>query len=330
MLEEYTSKPRILLLTERVLQLGNFRSLQEAFDGAFEVHRVFMDDAWASSISEIAGRNDFDAAISFVRFSQLVNRPSFDWKGFSGVRIAYDQDVSQDAFNLSGDRTFRGAWHGTMRRYDFDILVCTNRSSAERLGRQGIRTAWVPKAYDASVFHDLGRRRNGAVHYGSTYPPRQAMLRAIRRRGIPVRQVDAPYSMLNDALNDFAIALVCTMQMRPIIPSSWVARRLGWFGQRLLPGPEVMLKNFEAAGAGCAVFCDASPDLDALGFRDGEHVVTYKNFTQLGDRLEQFLADPDDLEAIRRRGAAFCREHHTWDKRMLLFDQLVRGGELAV
>jgi hypothetical protein len=155
------------------------------------------------------------------------------------------------------------------------------------------------------------------------YPSRVAMLRTVRGHGIQVHHVIAPYEDLNQSLNRFLVCLVCNMDTRSLIPSRLV-RRVPWLGLKVWPGPEVMLKNFEASGAACAVFCDASPDLERLGFHDGEHVVTYRDFSELTEKLDHYLAHPDEIDRIRLNGAALCRERHTWAHRMKLFERLVR------
>jgi len=164
--------------------------------------------------------------------------------------------------------------------------VASGADVAERLREQGVAAAWVPKGYDERYFYDEGQARAGVCTYGTAYPSRQAMARHLRRRGLQPAQLVA-YLGLGHELNMYLGRVVCNLDGRypPGLPGK-VLRRLApgaFFRPR--PGFEPMIKNFEAAAAGCAVFADSITEFETLGFVDGDTIVTYRTFPELADRL---------------------------------------------
>jgi len=305
-------------------QLGR-NTPHRAFDRAFQVHRRFVEDGWPLSMSEFPDHEQYDAVLWYVRFRELHAAPTFDWAGFRGVRLMFDEDVINNYWSFTSNRAFRGAWPSVVRRFGFHTLICTSKEAAELLRSEGIAAAWIPKAYYSDAFFDMGIPRFGFAHFGTMYPARAAMLRSLRRRHLRIDHLAAPYGELNQRLNRYAACLTCNMQFADrlsVLPLRF-RKRFADVGIRTSAGPEVFLKSFEAAGAGCALICDATPDLAELGFEDGVTAVTYETFDELAEKLTQLASEPETVARIGRSGADLCRNRHTWDHRMPLFQEEV-------
>ena len=299
------------------------RSLLDALraDGRFDVREVETAREGSEEIS-VLGRG-YGAIVVFLTFAELHAANPLDWHGFDGLRVMYDHDALLNYAKLG---SFRGAWTSTLARHCFDLLVCTGLRTAEMLTADGIRAAWVPKGYDPRRFNDLGLTREGLCTFGSRYPARAAMVSHLRKHEVPLDEFRVPYEDLNERLNHYAACLICNFDGR---------YRFGRIGGRLArvhhgaparfllrprPGFETMLKNYESAASGCAVFCDSLPELSALGFLDGDTVILYETFDELVDQVRAYEQDLDALRAIGQRGAALCLSRHTWTH---------RAGELA-
>ncbi len=256
----------------------------------------------------------FDAIIVLVRFRHLIERPPIDWKGFGGIRAMLEFDAVQNYSRITTDRWI-GTWPPEFHRQGFDLMLVSGREVAERLREDGIPAAWVPKGYDERTFYDEGRPRAGVCHFGSLYLARAAMLRQVRK-SVDIRHVRVPFERLNGELNAFAACVVCNMEGTPRLG------RVGRMLQRLArgalvevrPGVEVLGKNFEVAAAGCAPFFDAIPELEELGFVDGETAFLYSDFDELAERLR--TTAPEELNEVGRRAAELARERHTWAQRV--------------
>jgi hypothetical protein len=267
----------------------------------------------------------YEAVVVFVRFRYLRAGPALDWRGFTGTRVLLEHDAVQNYSHIAGE-SLAGAWPAEIARHGFDLTIVTGREVARRLEADGVRTAWVPKGYDERRFFDEEIAREGVCHYGSRYPARAAMLRHLRRGGVRVSHVKAPFEQLNGVLNRYESCLVCNMEGRPrfgaagralqhVAPGALVSVR---------PGIETMIKNYEVAASGCAPFFDAIPELAELGFVDGETAFVYSGFDELAERLRGTTAE--ELREVGRRAAQLARERHTWSHRVRQILDACRAG----
>ena len=86
-------KIKVCLICEKY-QLGReYVTFHEALERQFDLTRYFADEKWPEEITEIEEYEKYDAFIWFVRFRELLKRPSFKWGNYKGVRIMHDQDA---------------------------------------------------------------------------------------------------------------------------------------------------------------------------------------------------------------------------------------------
>jgi hypothetical protein len=270
---------------------------------------------------------DFDAVVFFVKFRQLRLADSIAWRGYDGLRVLMDHDAFMDytTWSYFFGTTYRGEWTQHIRRLGFDLAVVSGTATAEHLARQGLDAEVVHKAVATNQFFDARAVRSGIGHYGSPYRSRAAMLRRMAKQGIAIKQISSPYLELNSALNALQSVIVCNMG------ASVRFGKMGRAIERIRPGdalvihpaPEPMLKNFEAAAAGCATFMDDVADLQELGFVDGQNAIIYRDFDDLRDRLVHYAERVDKLESIGSAGALLCSERHSWDHRAALLLNLL-------
>jgi hypothetical protein len=288
-------------------------------DPRFEVREVSAVDECVPVIAQRAA--DYSAVTLFVKFADLAAAAPLDWGAYAGLRVLYDHDAF---WNYTAWGSLQGQWPAAKSRHGFDLLVCTGRRTADQMRDDGLTTEWVPKGYDPRIFFDRGSpARSGFCTYGTRYPARAAMVGIARDRGVRLAEIKVPYLQLNDQLNHFAACIVCNLD--GVYRFGTYGRKAaklqaGRFARHLLvrplPGYEVMLKNYEASAAGCAVFCDRVPELEELGFVDGETTIVYENYDDLISRIEHYQSSPEALREIGARAAVLCAERHTWRQRV--------------
>jgi hypothetical protein len=199
----------------------------------------------------------------------------------------------------------------------------TNQVVAKALERPELPFLSLPWAIDPEVFCDLGRRRNydiaciGALTEG-VYPFRRLVRdwleaqkdlgffdkKRVKGRGGSGHDGGA----FNLALNKVRSAFTCASAMRYTV-----------------------MKYFEIPASGALLFAEHTPDLEALGFRDGENfvAVTPENFRE---RIQYYLAAQgrEDWDRIRRAGRSFIQAKHTWQRRIAEFlpqvEAVIRAG----
>jgi Glycosyl transferases group 1 len=275
---------------------------------------VDVDRAWPPVISDIADYRSLDAVVTFIRYRQLLVADPIDWRGYDGVRIQIDHDAHTDPV-LAGP--WQGTWARTFRRHQFDHLIVSGLRLVEHFDHQGVPTSWLPKGFDGDAVTNLGRARAGVAHYGTLYRSRRAMLRALRKAGTPIPHYVIPYERLNDRLNDFAGVVVCSIDSRVRWGKFGRVLERKWPGTALELGIEVepMIKTFEVAGAGCAPLLTPSPDLEPLGFSDGETALLWRDFDELAELVRDVRHDSERLAAVGNAASDLAHRRHTWKHR---------------
>ena len=314
---------RLCLVCHRYQLTREYRSVHQALDRRFDITRVFVDDGWPSSVADVPDHESYDAFLWFVRFREFRTRPEFNWGGYHGARLMYDQDVCQDFTRILGT-SMLGKWPDVFRRNEFHVLICTGKRTRDHLLERGVDAYWLPKAYDPHFFHDLGCERSGLSFFGEPYRARLAMLTHLDRNCIAYARFRSSYEELNHHLNRYLGCLICNMEGIP--PAGW-RRLVNLFvrghGVTVQPGPETMLKNFEVAGAGCVPISDYMPEHDELGFQDAVSSVLYESFDELVEKLRHYETRPEELVAIGRQAAELVRSRHTWDHRAAAIEDLI-------
>jgi hypothetical protein len=316
---------RLAVIAHRAHDRRSQRALHGALESCFEVTRVNVEDGWPTRLSDLPAVGDYDAVLFFVRFRELGLRPEFDWEGYRGLRLLLDFDINLNYHTL-GETRYAGAWPPVLRRLDLDLVLTTGGEVAKLLRSEGIPAHWLPKGFDDTALRDLGGPRAGLCSYGHPYRSRRAMLDRLRRERVELTTFSSPYQQLNDVLNRFLGCVICNLG-GSLRPGYWwrIANRIRpGLGLRLVPGIEPMIKNFEAAGAGCAPIVDHLDDLEALGFADGESMLCWHDFDDLIERCRWCLEHPEALAAIGARAHRLVHERHTWTHRAQEIRRLVQ------
>jgi hypothetical protein len=289
-------------------------------DGAVE-RFVLGDDEW-----RLPQLQRYAAVVMFVRFRELMERSDLGWGYFAGPKVLLDQDSFMDFCGWYGQSPYEGRWTSVMSTLGFDAILCTGIRSAQHFAERGIRAATLHKGYDEKFFYQEGLERLGLCHYGSPYAARRVMLNRLRRSGIAVAEVRAPYTSLGPCLNRYAGVVICNMTstVRGGRIGASIEHRFPGALLRVQPAPEPMIKNFEAMGAGCCVFMDRTPDDESLGFVDGETCVLYSDLDELTVKIREYQEDPTRMAAIGERAHALVRSRHTWLHRGVEFRRLLR------
>lgn len=258
---------------------------------------------------------DYDIVISRIKFRHLMRMPEIDWSGFGGLRVHSDDDGFWDA--LWSTSPYLGQWQTHIPRHGFDLMVVTGVRAHEHFQSLGIETIVVHKGFDPATFYDRRQPRSETlVMYGADYLSRVIARDHLARAGVKVQRISAPFEQLNDELNRHLACLVCTLDAPTLnrgVRSVWdrMLRRT----PDIAPGPEPMHKLFESAASGCATFTDWSPDLEQLGFVDGQNIIIYRSIEELVEKARHFLTRPDELRRIGAAGSELARSRHTWEKR---------------
>ena len=76
----------------------------------------------------------------------------------------------------------------------------------------------------------------------------------------------------------------------------------------------VSLRIFEALAAGCFVLTDYCEELESL-FLIGEEIEVFRNATELVEKVNYYIQNPDKRLAIAKKGHERFMQNHTWEIR---------------
>lgn len=297
--------------------------------GALPEFDVLPADLDALAVGELtdAGRtvrfSDYNAVIVFVAFKRLRAAPTLSWNGFDGLRVLMDHDIIQNYSDIF-DPTLKGAWPPVFRRHGFNVIVTSGAAVRDRLRNDGIDAYWAPKAFEPACFNDAGVARDGVVTFGSAYMCRQVAERAAFEANLPLTRLPMiPYFELSVHLNKFLSCMAISADLEIPIERRGGLHQMAARDVPMRPGLEPMAKFFEAAGAGCCPIADAMDDLSALGFRDGETVLTFHTYGELVDKLQAAFSTPDDLRAMGAAAAKLAHAEHTWAHRAVMLRDIL-------
>lgn len=316
---------RVCLLDRRINETNHRKSIIEGLARAFDLTVRFFEDGRPSSIDEIPDARSFDAIVWKPKFTEFAQRPPFDWRDYAGLRVLYDMDSIKNFSTIAGAASL-GRWPDVFVRNRFDLFVVTGREVCRRLRSGGIKAEWVPKGFDAErMTPSTGERPGLLCYYGTEYAIRRRMLRFVSSRGIKVTKIKCPFAELGERLRRHLACLICNMEFASggRIPNSLLEKLPLWMRVERI-GLEPMSKNFEVAGAGCAPICDHIPELDDLGFIDGESMIAYKDFSELAEKLEHFLRLPEELARVGANAARLAHARHSWAHRAVMMDEIFR------
>lgn len=83
------------------------------------------------------------------------------------------------------------------------------------------------------------------------------------------------------------------------------------------------LRLYEATGVGACLLTDARGNLCEL-FEPEKEVVTYSSVDECIDKVKWLLANPEKRKAIAFAGQERTLKDHTWEKRAIEFDKLIK------
>jgi len=268
----------------------------------------------------------YSLVISRLKFRHLAAYERLDWGDCTGMKVHWDEDGFWDA--LWTDPIHHGLWSKNFPRLGFDLLVVTGARARDYFLQRGIPTEIVHKGFDPGTFHAADvPRKNVIAMYGEHYTSRLLAARGLERAHIPVEHFKVPFTQLAPVLNTYLSSLICTLDVQ--IRGGTLGRRLSQRVPSLvrgtLPGPEPMLKLFEAAAVGCAPYTDYSPDLEGLGFIDGVTAIIFRDIPELVVKAQHYRDRPEEVRDIGARAAELVANKHTWQHRADALKEILGG-----
>lgn len=235
---------------------------------------------------------DYDRIVFFLRFKQEIRQVPF-------IRtvpnlVILEHDACQNYFP--------GKYQGKFSRHYTQLpwarVISSGFTVSARLRDEGVDAVFVPKGYDQAVLKDLGLERDIDLAFvGSTkssvYTGRRQMLDEIAARERILITRTASGDEYLQTLN-----------------------RIRFFVSADAGIGEYMIKNFEAMACGCVLCANdqGAAENAALGFRDMENVVLYRDAAELSAKLAVLREDARLASRIAAAGQALAEREYRFDR----------------
>ncbi len=178
----------------------------------------------------------------------------------------------------------------------FDRIFCPMQTESEKLRRMGFRVEWLNAGCDPALHGDQGVERTFDAAFVGTDggDPRRFYLQLLRERYPNSRIGTAPHDQLG------------TIYSRSKIGFSFPIRR-----------ECVTMRCFEIMAAGALLVMPELRDdsIERSGFMPGKHLVTFSRPAELFEKMDHYLARPEERERIARAGKELTLASHTYRHR---------------
>ncbi|HUW15262.1 MAG TPA: glycosyltransferase, partial [Anaerolineae bacterium] len=185
----------------------------------------------------------------------------------------------------------------------FDLCWTSDPTAVAWYEQHGARAIYLPAGANPDVFVPRECARDiGVLFVGKCYGRRAEIVQGLQQRGVDVQAYgqgwpNGPVS--TEAMVDLMNRAIITLGIGETTDPALL----------LLKG-----RDFEAPMCGAFYLAQDNPEL-ATHYDIGGEIVTWRDVPDLADKCRYYLAHPQEVEQIRRAGAARARAEHTWRRR---------------
>lgn len=193
---------------------------------------------------------------------------------------------------------YKGGMHTRYKKFleknKYDGFFYRQRCQADFLKEIGATSPsyWLPFSVDVDVYKKMKLSKKYDVLTSSTirsdvYPNRKKVNKLViemKLKAVTKRVVHQQYIR---AINQAKICIIST---------------------NVFNSPNMKFTEFTSCGS--FVLADKPADMEELGFKDGEHLVIYKDFKDLEDKIKYYLQHEKERERIALNGMKFTRKNH--------------------
>lgn len=243
---------------------------------------------------------DYDIVLTTV--PHLLSR--YFWEKQKGVKVAHYFDLIYN-------------WHGRDKIYfpalkNFDLVLSTDGFDSKPYERAGIKRIYFRQAYNPDWYYPTKRSERWDVSFiGQKYGDRRILINELNSR-YRFHHIGWDGSCRGEAHSNVCAAskiMVCENATNDV-PGYWSNR------------------VYLHLACGAFVLHPKVGGMDKY-FKDGEHLVYWRNQTELFKKIDYYLARPKERKRIAKAGYELVRSRDTWDSRMEEFWQILCDSGLS-
>lgn len=257
------------------------------------------DIRWLSSDEQADLRGYFHKHVDTARYDRILFFLRFkkEMRQWRFIRTVPNLVILEhDAYQNYIPCKYTGLFSAHYRRMPWVRIISSGADVAKRLQDEGFDAVFVPKGYDQALLSYRERERDIELAFvGSTksvaYSGRKALL---------------------DELGQVENLLVT--KTRSGEEYCETLNRIRFFVSADVGMGEYMIKNFEAMACGCVLLAYDQGDREnsALGFRDMENLVLYRDVAELREKLSLLRNDPQLAARIADAGRLLAERQYSF------------------
>ena len=181
-----------------------------------------------------------------------------------------------------------------LERNKYDILFYRQGCQAEYLKEIGCTASskWFPFSVDVDTYMKLKLPKiydvlTSSTSRGDVYPNRGKINRLVKKMKLKAVTKRIVHQAYIKVINQTKICIIST---------------------NVFNSPNMKFTEFTSCGS--FVLSDKPADMEELGFKDGEHIVIYKDLKDLENKIKYYLKHEKERELIAKNGMNFTRKYH--------------------
>lgn len=285
---------RVLALVAQQ-RMPNNDVMYSAFQGSIDIELVKLSSEEQKKLRKFLKNFElgkYDRIVLDLHFKRIIKQARF-------IRtlphlVIYEEDACQNYIEES-------KWYGKFLQFYKKLgnfrLICTSKQLSDQFKSEGLDAQFLAKAYDQDVLKDLQIERDIELGFigrtaSATYSQRSVFLSSVEKTdGLKLIRT-APGAEYLRMLNRIKI---------------FVSADIGL--------GEYMIKNFEAMACGCLVFAfrQGGGEEEALGLRDMENIVLYKDVNEFQEKLHYIRSQPLQEKKIIENSLRLVEENFSYN-----------------
>jgi hypothetical protein len=221
-------------------------------------------------------------------------RYSLEFEGLDEVTIP-KAHIIIDFFPARGD--YKGSWDRSVaffKKNKYDIYFTRYINQIDYLDQAGVKGLkfWLPFSVDETKYVDQGLDRKDCIFTSSNdrkdvYPDRARLKNLLRKK----------FTIINDKvfheryINSINASKICFINTNVFNTFN--------------------MKYTEFSACGSFILTNECHELDSLGYKDGEHLVIYRDDKDLIDKASYYLEHDKERERIAANGKRWTLKHFT-------------------
>jgi len=176
----------------------------------------------------------------------------------------------------------------------YDLFLYRQRCQKDYLKEIGstVPATWLPFSVDIDVYKKSKNLKIYDVMTSSSlrtdvYPNRVKVNKLVNKLGLKAVTKKVVHQRYINCINQTKICIIST---------------------NVFNSPNMKFTEFTSCGT--FVLSDKPADMKELGFKDGEHLILYKNMKDLNRKINYYLKNNKEREKIAKQGMEFTRKNH--------------------